>query len=123
MRKTGRGREIPALSSATDRRAPWDGGGTHPACERRICSSSAMGQRIIQRVLPRAAPPGGGDEKNRRGSAAAVLRVCWMRAQASLALAISVRAVNAALSLTASSASILRLISTPAFFRPFIKVE
>ena len=51
------------------------------------------------------------------------LRVCWMRAQASLALAISVRAVNAALSLTASSASILRLISTPAFFRPFIKVE
>ena len=51
------------------------------------------------------------------------LRVCWMQAQASLALAISVRAVNAALSLTASSASILRLISTPAFFRPFIKVE
>ena len=51
------------------------------------------------------------------------LRVCWIQAQASLALAISVRAVNAALSLTASSASILRLISTPAFFRPFIKVE
>ena len=51
------------------------------------------------------------------------LRVCWIQAQASFALAISVRAVNAALSLTASSASILRLISTPAFFRPFMKVE
>ena len=43
--------------------------------------------------------------------------------QASWALDISVRAVKAALSLTASSASILRLISTPAFFRPFMKVE
>ena len=43
--------------------------------------------------------------------------------QASWALDISVRAVKAALSLTASSASILRLIYTPAFFRPFMKVE
>ena len=42
---------------------------------------------------------------------------------ASCCLAISVRAVKAALSLTAISASILRLISTPAFFMPFIKVE
>ena len=42
---------------------------------------------------------------------------------ASWALAISVREVKAALSLTAISASILRLISTPAFFRPFMKVE
>ena len=45
------------------------------------------------------------------------------RAQASLALAISVSWVKAALSLTASSASILRLMVTPAFFRPFMKVE
>lgn len=38
-------------------------------------------------------------------------------------LAISVSCVKAAASLTASSASILRLISTPAVFRPCIKVE
>ena len=49
--------------------------------------------------------------------------VGYGNAQASFALAMSVRAVKAALSLTASSASILRLISTPDFFRPFIKVE
>ena len=38
-------------------------------------------------------------------------------------LAISVSWVKAAASLTASSASIFRLISTPAVFRPCIKVE
>ena len=38
-------------------------------------------------------------------------------------LAISVSWVKAAASLTANSASILRLISTPAVFRPCIKVE
>ena len=47
----------------------------------------------------------------------------WGVTQASLALAISVSWVKAALSLTAISASIFRLISTPAFFRPFMKVE
>ena len=46
-----------------------------------------------------------------------------MRDQASLLLASSVSWVKAALSLTAISASILRLISTPAVFRPCIKVE
>ena len=45
------------------------------------------------------------------------------RTQASLALASSVSWVKAALSLTAISASILRLMATPAFYRPFMKVE
>ncbi len=43
--------------------------------------------------------------------------------QARAFLAVSVSWVKAALSLTAISASILRLMMMPAFFRPFIKVE
>ena len=50
-------------------------------------------------------------------------RWCSMDDQASLAFASSVRAVKAALSLTAISASILRLISMPASFRPCMKLE
>lgn len=38
------------------------------------------------------------------------------------ALAVATRASKAGLSFTARSASILRLMSTPAFFRPFMKV-
>ncbi len=47
----------------------------------------------------------------------------WFSKNCHAFLAISVSWVNAAASLTASSASILRLISTPATFRPCIKVE
>ena len=43
--------------------------------------------------------------------------------QASLLFASSTNWVKAALSLTAISASILRLITTPAFFSPLMKVE
>ena len=46
-----------------------------------------------------------------------------MSCYASLALAMSHRAVNATASLMAISDSILRLISTPASFRPCMKVE
>ena len=47
----------------------------------------------------------------------------FMFSYASLALAMSHRAVNATASLMAISDSILRLISTPASFRPCMKVE
>ena len=47
----------------------------------------------------------------------------FMFCYASLALAMSHRAVNATASLMAISDSILRLISTPASFRPCMKVE
>ena len=59
-----------------------------------------------------------------RSSGSVVMQILLTpRDQARAFLAVSVSWVNAALSLTASSASILRLITMPAFFRPFIKVE
>ena len=72
---------------------------------------------------------GGGFSGHSRGKTNAPDRqvrggvLVWGTAQASLALASSVSWVKAALSLMASSESILRLISTLASFRPCMKVE
>ena len=56
------------------------------------------------------------------GSGASLLYLPYAD-QARAFLAVSVSWVKAALSLTASSASIFRLMTTPAFFSPFMKLE
>ena len=71
-------------------------------------------------TLHKGTPAAAGSDKKEHLPAAGVLR---MFGYASLALAMSHRAVNATASLMAISDSILRLISTPASFRPCMKVE
>ena len=71
-------------------------------------------------TLHKGTPAADGSDKKEHLPAAGVLR---MFGYASLALAMSHRAVNATASLMAISDSILRLISTPASFRPCMKVE
>ena len=65
--------------------------------------------------------PGSG--KSCVGAALAERLEMCIRDRARAFLAVSVSWVNAALSLTAISASILRLMAIPAFFGPFMKVE
>ena len=67
--------------------------------------------------------PAGTENEKRAARFYRAARVVSGETQASWALDSSTSWVKAALSLTAISASILRLISTPALFRPFMKVE